>query len=447
MPSALSTDLYELTMAVSYLRRQMTAPATFSLFVRDLPPQRGFLVAAGLADCLDHLESLKLTPDEVGDVAGMLGLTAADRARLRRLRFTGEVWAVPEGTVVTAGEPLLEVTAPIPEAQLVETALLNFVTFQTTVASKAARCRLAAPRAQLVDFGMRRTQSLDAARQVARATWIAGWDATSNVAAARAYGLPASGTMAHSYVEAFPSEEEAFRAFATDFPERTTLLVDTYDTREGVRTAIDVIRGAGLGDRAGLRLDSGDLGALAETARALLDAAGLPGVRIIASGSLDEFAVDALVRAGAPIDAYGIGTKVGVSADAPSLDTAYKLTQYGERPVFKRSIGKSTLPGRKQVFRDPDMRDHVGLRDQPAPPGTTPLLRPVMVGGRRLDPADTLDAARRRCAADLERLAPARRRITDPSPEPVSLTPELAAYAVAAGAAVSDVPAVARVAG
>ena len=232
----LSLDLYELTMATSYLRRGMTGPATFSLFARKLPAQRGSLVSAGLADCLDYLESFQFTSDEVGYVGDLLDLTAADQRRLRRLRFTGDVWAIPEGRVVAANEPLLEVTAPIAEAQLVETALLNFVTFQTAVASKAARCRIAAPHGQLVDFSLRRTQSLQAGMLVARVTAIAGFDATSNVAAARAFGLTASGTMAHSYVEAFPGERDAFVAFAEDFPQRTTFLVDTYDTLDGVRT-------------------------------------------------------------------------------------------------------------------------------------------------------------------------------------------------------------------
>ncbi len=274
MSGALSTDLYELTMATSHLRRGMTGPATFSLFARQLPAERGYLVSAGLADCLDHLESLRFTADEVAYVGGVLGLTAADRHQLRRLRFTGDVWAVPEGRIVTANEPLLEATAPIAEAQLVETALLNFMTFQTAVASKAARCRIAAPHAQLVDFSLRRTQSLQAGMQVARVTAIAGFDATSNVAAARAFGLTASGTMAHSYIEAFPHERDAFVAFAQDFPHRTTFLVDTYDTLDGVRSAAELIAQLGLGSESGIRLDSGDLGWLAVQSRAILDAAG-----------------------------------------------------------------------------------------------------------------------------------------------------------------------------
>ena len=435
MRGVLSLDLYELTMATSYLRRGMTGPATFSLFARKLPAQRGFLVSAGLADCLDYLESFQFTADEVGYVGDLLGLTAADRHRLRRLRFTGDVWAVPEGRVVAANEPLLEVTAPIAEAQLVETALLNFVTFQTAVASKAARCRLAAPYGQLVDFSLRRTQSLQAGMQVARVTAIAGFDATSNVAAARAFGLTASGTMAHSYIEAFAHERDAFVAFAQDFPQRTTFLVDTYDTLDGVRSAAELIAQLGLGSASGIRLDSGDLGWLAVQSRAILDAAGLPQVRIMASGGLDEYALDDLVRAGAPIDGYGVGTKIGVVADAPYLDTAYKLVQYGERPVFKLSPGKATLPGRKQVFRGPGLVDQVGLRDQPPPPGTEPLLRQVISGGRRTEPAEPLERARQRRAADLAQLSDGQRRLRDPSPLTVGYTAELQRHARDAGAA------------
>lgn len=438
MVSALATDLYELTMAVSYLRRGMDGAATFSLFVRQLPPQRGFLVCAGLADALDHLSSLHFENDEVADVASLLGLQPSDRRHLAGLHFTGDVWAVPEGTIVTAGEPLLEVTAPIAEAQLVETALLNFLTFQTVVASKAARCRLAAPHAQLVDFALRRTQSLEAGRQVARATSIGGFDATSNVAAAREFGLVASGTMAHSYVEAFASEREAFLAFAADFPDRTTLLVDTYDTFEGVRTAIDVIRRENLGERAGIRLDSGDLGQLAVQARAALDAAGLYRVRIIASGSLDEYAVDELVRYGAPIDAYGIGTKVGVSADAPYLDTAYKLVEFDHRPVFKLSVGKATVPSRKQIFRGPGLTDAVGLRDQEPPPGTRPLMRQVMRAGQLTEESSPVAEARSRCLAGLAELSEPQARLRDPVPLTVSLTPELRQYAASAGAAANS---------
>jgi nicotinate phosphoribosyltransferase len=286
MAGGLVTDLYELTMAVSYLRRRMVGPATFSLLVRALPPDRGFLVAAGLQDCLSFLERFGFDDDELAWLADSAGFDKATVEGLGRLRFTGQVWAVPEGRLVFAGEPLLEVTAPIAEAQLVETALLNLVSFQTAVASKAARCRLAAAGAQLLDFAMRRSQGLEAAMAVARCSALVGFAATSNTAAARRFGLPAAGTMAHSYVEAFADERAAFGAFAEDFPDRTTFLVDTYDTLGGVRAAIAVIEELGLGGPLRVRLDSGDLGALAVQVRRLLDAEGLPQVRIVASGGL-----------------------------------------------------------------------------------------------------------------------------------------------------------------
>ncbi|HZU60390.1 MAG TPA: nicotinate phosphoribosyltransferase, partial [Solirubrobacteraceae bacterium] len=277
-------------MAASYLRRGMDGPATFSLFVRRLPPSRGFLVACGLEDCLDDLEAFSFTEDELAYLAE-LGFPAADLERFRRLRFRGDVWAVPEGRVVFAGEPLLEVTASIAEAQLVETLLLNHLTFQTTIASKAARCYLAAGGRTLIDFSFRRTQGIEAGMAVARASAVAGFDATSNVEAARRHGLTVAGTMAHSYIEAFSNEAEAFSAFAEDFPSPAVFLVDTYDTLEGVRTLIRLLRSGRVPRAAGIRLDSGDLGRLAREARALLDAAGLGEVSVLASGGLDEHAI------------------------------------------------------------------------------------------------------------------------------------------------------------
>ncbi|HEX9124537.1 MAG TPA: nicotinate phosphoribosyltransferase, partial [Actinomycetota bacterium] len=317
MGGALLTDLYELNMAASYLRRGMNRPATFSLFVRRLPPGRGFLVAAGLEPCLEFLERFGFESDDLVYLRDELGFDAEALGAFRELRFDGEVWAVPEGRIVFADEPLLEITAPIAVAQLVETYLLNQISFQTTIASKAARCRLAARDRDVVDFAFRRTQGVDAAMAVARTTAIAGFASTSNVEAARRYGLRVAGTMAHSYVESFHTEADAFRAFAQDFPGRAVFLVDTYDTVNGVRTVVEVIRELGLTDRLGIRLDSGDLGQLSLEARRILDDAGLAGVRIFASGGLDELDVDRLVQAGAPIDAFGVGTRVGVSADAP----------------------------------------------------------------------------------------------------------------------------------
>ncbi len=423
MGSALLTDLYELNMAASYLRRGMVGPATFSLFVRRLPPTRGFLAAAGLEDCLAFLEGLRFEEEDLRYARSELGFGEQDVRAFADLRFTGEVWAVPEGTIVLANEPILEVTAPIAEAQLAETFLLNQITFQTTVASKAARCLLAAGGRDLVDFSFRRTQGVEAAMAVARATAIAGFVATSNVEAARRFGLRAAGTMAHSFVEAFPTEEQAFRAFAEDFPGRTTFLVDTYDTLGGVRAAIETIRALGLSEGLGIRLDSGDLEALARGSRALLDEAGLPAVRIFASGGLDELEIDELVRGGAPIDAFGVGTRVGVSDDAPSLDSAYKLVRFGERPVLKLSPEKATAPGAKQVFRSEGLRDAIGLRDEPVPAGARPLLEPVMAGGRRLRPPEPLAAARERLAVDLAALPDEARDLRSPRAPAVPFTP------------------------
>ncbi|HXF57713.1 MAG TPA: nicotinate phosphoribosyltransferase [Actinomycetota bacterium] len=428
MGGALLTDLYELNMARSYLRRGMVGPATFSLFVRHLPENRGFLVAAGLEDCLSFLEGFSFEEADLRYLREVLGYDEETVETFRGLRFTGDVWAVPEGRIVFAGEPLLEVTGPIAECQLVETYLLNQVTFQTTLATKGARCRLAARGRDLVDFAFRRTQGVEAGLQVARTSALVGFVATSNVEAARRFGLRAAGTMAHSFIEAFPSEAEAFRAFARDFPDRATFLVDTYDTLAGVHTAVRVVRELGLADRLGIRLDSGDLLALSREARRILDRAGLAHVRIFASGGLDEYAIDELVRAGAPIDAFGVGTRMGVSADVPYLDTVYKLVQFGDRPVMKLSPEKATAPGPKQVFRRPGFAgDVVGLRDELPLEGTEPLLVRVMAGGRRVAPPDTLEAARARFEADLAQLPEEARDLHRPRAPRVELSDRLRA--------------------
>ena len=425
MPGGLLTDLYELNMAASYLRRSMTAPATFSLFVRRLPRNRGFLVAAGLEDCLAFLEAFSFADDELAWLRQAQGYDEQTLQAFRRLRFTGGVWAVPEGTPVFAGEPLLEVTAPIAEAQLAETAMLNHVTFQTSIATKAARCVLAAAGARLIDFSFRRTQGIKSGMAVARAAAIGGFAGTSNTEAARRYGLAASGTMAHSFIEAFDSEELAFAAFAEDFPGNTTFLVDTYETGGGVATAIEVARRLRLTGPVGVRLDSGDLAAQALLARRLLDQAGLARARIVASGGLDEYSFAELTAAGAPVDAYGVGTKMGVSADAPYLDSAYKLVECDGRPVMKLSAGKVTLPGAKQVYRGA-AGDIIALRHEPAPPGSRPLLVPVMQDSRRLAPAEPVAAASQRCASGLRALPPGALALRNPAAVPVTVSPALA---------------------
>jgi nicotinate phosphoribosyltransferase len=382
--NALLTDLYELNMVASYLRRGMEGAATFSLFVRRLPATRGFIVAAGIESSLDFLEQLRFEEDDLRYLREVLGFRPADVEGFRRFRFTGDVWAIPEGRIALAGEPLLEVTAPLPEAQLVETFLLNRVTFESTIASKAARCVIAAAGRDCVDFSFRRTQGIEAGIDVSRLSAMVGFAATSNVEAARRYGLTAAGTMAHSYIEAFRSEAEAFRAFAEDFPGRVTFLVDTYDTITGVRNAIAVMKELELEGRLGVRLDSGDLAKLSVKARRMLDQAGLGNVRIFASGSLNELAIDDLVRGGAPIDAFGVGTQMGVSADYPYLDTAYKMVLYQGRPVMKLSRDKISAPGRKQVFRrSKPFSDVLGLRDEPVPSGRHRLLEQLMKSGKR----------------------------------------------------------------
>lgn len=436
----LLTDLYELNMASSYLRQDMKGMATFSLFVRSLPPGRSFLVAAGLGECLRWLEDLCFEEEDLAYVA-RLGLGDAAVEALRGLRFTGEVWAVPEGRIVFAEEPLAEVTAPIAEAQLAETFLLNQLTFQTTVASKAARCRIAADeRVDLVEFGFRRAQGVEAAMTVARLTSMVGFVATSNVEACRRYGLSAAGTMAHSYVEAFGTELEAFRAFACDLPTATTFLVDTYDTAGGAKNAIRVIEELHLEARSGVRIDSGDLVASSRRVRQMLDEAGLEHVRIFVSGGLDEHDIERMLAAGAPIDAVGVGTRLAVSADAPYLDTAYKLVEYDGRPVMKLSLGKQSLPGAKQVFRSPGMRDLLALRSETGPEGSEALLERVMSGGRRLRPATSLEESRERFESDFAQLPAALKDLAASVPAPPArsealerLTEEAASAAAEAG--------------
>ncbi|MFM9373569.1 nicotinate phosphoribosyltransferase [Streptomyces sp. Da 82-17] len=427
MSNVTTTDLYEVSMALSYVREGMRAPATFSLFVRDLPPGRGFLVAAGLEPALDYLAGLTVSPADVRDFAEALHRDEQDLRPLAGLCFDGEVRAVPEGTIVLAGEPLLEVTAPLPQAQLVETYLLSLICHQTAVASKAARCVLAAAGHPVIDFSLRRSHGPQAGLASARLGALVGFAGTSNVAAAVRYGIPAFGTMAHSYVEAFPSELDAFRAFARTHPGPVTLLVDTYDTERGTKSAAEVLHELGAPDGCAIRLDSGDLGTLARRARSLLDEAGLPRVRIIASGGLDEYAVDALVRSGAPIDVYAVGTKVGVSADAPYLDAAYKLVAYEGRPVMKLSSHKVTAPAPKQVFRRPGLLDVVALHDEPAPAGAEPLLRTVMRNGRRVGPRPSLASARTRFETDLRQVPEAARRIDGPEAPTASVSPRLGA--------------------
>ena len=413
-------------MAASYVQRGMHEAATFSLFSRTLPADRNFLVAAGLEDALACLERFTFEPDDLRWLGGQ-GFDTGFLDYLDHFRFTGDVWAVPEGRVVFPHQPLLEITAPLPEAQLVETIILNQLTYQVALTSKAARCRLAVDgRATLIDFSLRRTHGIEAGMAAAKAGAVAGFVGTSNVEAARRLDLTPVGTMAHSYIEVFPDERQAFRAFARDFPDNATFLVDTYDSTAGVESAIETAQALHLGDRFGIRLDSGDLLELSIEARRLLDDAGYPDTTIVASGGLDEYEVRRLLDAGAPIDVFGVGTKVGVSADAPSLDTAYKLVDYDRRPVMKLSPGKETYPGPKQVYRtglgSPDL---LATRTEAPPFDGRPLLAPVMSGGERTTAPEGVAAARERLAADLDALPADLRRLDGHTPPPVRVSEEL----------------------
>ncbi|CDZ91185.1 nicotinate phosphoribosyltransferase [Rhodococcus ruber] len=424
--AALFTDLYEVTMAQAYAVRGMSETAVFETFFRKLPPGRSYVVAAGLPDVLDFLEAFRFEDDDLRYLRG-LGLFSDEfLGQLAAVRFTGDVWAVPEGTVVFPNEPIVQVVAPILEAQLVETFVLNRIHLQSVLASKAARIVEAAQGRPVVDFGARRAHGTDAALEVARAGYLAGAAGTSNLLAAREYGIPAFGTMAHSFVQAFDDEAEAFEAFARLYP-GTTLLVDTYDTLRGVDLVVDL---AGrLGDRfdvRAIRLDSGDLGALSKAARARLDAAGLHDVRIFASSGLDEYSIAALLDAGCPVDGFGVGTHLSIAQDAPTLDMAYKLVEYAGVGRTKLSSGKVLHPGRKQVFRRTDggvfAGDTIGRPDEDLP--GEPLLVPVMRAGRRLPQYDTgLDDARRRARQQIDALPTALRSLDEAgAPYPVAVS-------------------------
>jgi nicotinate phosphoribosyltransferase len=430
--AALLVDLYELTMLQAYQREGLDGEAVFSLYVRQLPETRNYLLACGLDHGLRYLETLRFDAEAIEYLSTFDEFADDFLDWLARLRFTGDVYAVPEGTPVFAEEPILEVAAPLPEAQVVETFLMNQIHVQTVLASKAARVIAAARGRTVVDFGLRRMQGADAGVKAARAFHIAGVDATSNVLAGRLYGVPVTGTMAHSYVQAHDDEIDAFRAFATLYPD-TILLVDTYDTLEGVRKVVGLAEEMGeLFAVRGIRLDSGDLVALASRAREILDTAGLRGVRIFASGGLDEKEIARIVDSGAPITGFGVGTDMGVSRDAPALDIAYKLTSFAGRGRLKLSPGKPILPGSKQIFRQEeggrDVRDILARADESH--HGRPLLVKVMEGGERLPAGRTdLDVARERARNEIARL-PDRVQAIEPAdpPYPVEISAALRAY-------------------
>jgi nicotinate phosphoribosyltransferase len=433
--NALTTDLYELNMVQAYLDRGENKEAVFEFFVRRLPARRGFLLAAGLADALDYLENLRFSDADID----WLKSTGRFRANLidylRTFRFTGDVHAMPEGTVCFANEPLLRVTAPLPQAQLVETRLINILHFQTLIASKAARMVLAAPGKVLSDFGLRTAHGAEAGLFSARASYLAGFAGAANVEAGARYGVPIVGTMAHSFVQVHDDEAQAFEDFARARPDGVILLIDTYDTEAGARKVVALapkLAADGIAIR-GVRIDSGDLAAQARKVRAILDAGGLQAVIILVSGGINEDVLQSMLREQAPIDGYGIGVNLDASIDAPSLDCAYKLQEYAGTPRRKLSEGKATWPGRKQVWRAYDLQgrmcgDTLSLEtDKYA--GET-LIKPAMRGGKRLLPAPTLTQIREHAKRELDSLPDALKRL-EPSDYPVTVAQPLRAMAAA----------------
>jgi nicotinate phosphoribosyltransferase len=430
-PGPLFTDLYELTMAAGYFAHRMDDAATFSLFAR-AHPKRSYFVAAGLEEVVDGLSRFRFRADEIDWLAGTGRFQRPFLDYLSHLTFTGDVVAMPEGEIFFPDEPVLEVTAPLIQAQVIETYLINTIGVASLLATKAARCVFAAAGRPLVDFSLRRTQGSHAGMTAARSAYIAGFDATSNVLAGKQWGIPTSGTMAHAFVTAFDTERSAFAAYAEQFPDSAVFLIDTYDTVQGARHAAAV--GRQMKDRGhrllGVRLDSGDMVALSRQVRTILDAAGLPEVKIFASSGFDEFALARLIADGACIDAFGVGTRMGVSADAPYLDLVYKMVRRGARNVRKVSEGKITLAGEKQVFRNtsPKQRftgDLIGLREE-RPAGARPLLETVVQNGRPRGPMPALAQIRSRFSANFERLGARYKRLSDPETYPVAISAALA---------------------
>jgi nicotinate phosphoribosyltransferase len=442
-PSALLTDLYQINMIQAYLDQGETKTAVFEMFVRNLPARRGFLVAAGLEQALDFLEGLRFSSDEIE----WLGSTGRFRPNLldylAAFRFTADVDAMPEGTVFFADEPILRVTAPLPQAQFVESRLINLLHFQTLIAAKAARMMLAAPNKALVDFGFRRAHGAEAGLMAARASYITGFAGTATVLAGEQFGIPIYGTMAHSFIESFDDEMAAFAAFAQSRPDNLVLLIDTYDVETAARKVVALaprLKAAGIAIR-GVRLDSGDLVALSRKVRGILDAGGLRDVTIFASGGLDEDSLAVFAQQNAPIDGIGIGTSMTTSSDAPSLDCVYKLQEYAGIARRKRSAKKATWPGRKQVWRhygaDGRMAGDILALETSSPPSPAaaaagvkggsgePLLQPVMQGGRRLRPSPALNDIRRHARRELERLPESLRRMVPGAAYPVEVADEL----------------------
>ncbi len=428
--SVLLTDLYQLTMLQGYFEQGMEETAVFEFFARDLPDARNFLLAAGLEQALDFLENLRFTEEELAFLEATKRFTPPFLDYLKGLRFTGDVHAMPEGTAFFPNEPIFRVTAPLPQAQLVESRLINLLHFQTLIASKAVRCVLAAPGKLMVDFGLRRAHGAEAGLLAARASYLAGMQGTSTVIAQSRFGIPIFGTMAHSFIEAHRDETEAFEHFARAQPDNVVLLIDTYDTEEAARKVVALaprLKARGIPVK-GVRIDSGDLAAHAKKVRRILDEGGLGETIIFASGNLDEYALKALMEAQAPIDGFGIGTRMDTSADAPYLDCAYKLQEYAGTPRRKRSEGKATWPGRKQVYRYYDEKgrmDHDLLTLEGDARDGEALIAKVMEKGRRLHPSPSLEAIRERVKDQLEKLPPRLKAIERQPPYPVHIAQAL----------------------
>ena len=430
------TDLYELTMCASYFDNNKLEPATFDLFIRRLPENRSYFLFAGLEQVLLFLENVKFTEEHLAYLKKQ-GFDSQFLDYLRNFKFTGDVWAVPEGTVAFPCEPLIRITAPIIEAQLVETFLLNTINLQTTIATKASRVVNAAKGKAIIEFGLRREHGIDAGMKVARCSYIAGCQGTSNVLAGLTYGIPVFGTMAHSFVMSFEKEIDAFRAFARTFPNKSTLLIDTYDDITGAEKAAIVAKelektGCKLG---GVRLDSGDLAETSKKIRALLDEKGLGYVKIFASGDLDEYRIAELLSKGAEIDAFGVGTRMGTSADKPYVDVIYKLCETTSAkgdfsPIMKLSEGKTTLPGRKQVFRFKDEKgcfekDVIALASEKM--ADNPLLVKIMENGKITCALPSLDEIRAAASENLSKLPEKYKKLTDAPAYPVELSHALEA--------------------
>jgi len=428
--SVLLTDLYQLTMLQTYVEQGMEEPAVFEFFVRKLPPNRGFLLAAGLEQALEYLETLRFLEWELDWLKTGGRFPASFTDYLARLRFTGDVHAMPEGTVFFPNEPVLRVIAPLPQAQLVETRLINLLHFQTVIASKAARLVLLAQGKPLIDFGMRRAHGAEAGTLAARASYMAGFSGTATVLAGAQFGVPVYGTMAHSFVQAHTDETDAFERFARSHPGNVVLLLDTYDTEAAAEKVVALaprLKQQGIAIK-GVRLDSGDLADHARRVRRILDGGGLQHVTIVASGNIDEAALRRLVESQAPIDTFAVGTHVTTSSDAPYADCAYKLQEYAGRPCRKRSEGKATWPGRKQVYRqfgkDGRMAGDVITLESDRQDGTA-LLQPVMQGGKRLAAPRSLAGMRAATADGLSRLPEPLRTLQDGAPYPVRIAQAL----------------------